>query len=258
MGSPAARVDVGKRPFCKRLLSLSGRYTLWELWGDFITMFACAISNSVDKTHFKEREEMYMRIISKYSPEEQQVFPQLVVDITQALEENPDQDFLGSAYMELEMGNSQAGQFFTPYSLCAMMARLNNEDMAEQIKAKGYITVNDCACGAGATLVAAANSAREACEKMDPPRNWQNHVLIVAQDIDFIVGMMCYIQLSLIGAAGFVKIGNSLTDPMCEGDDKKNYWFTPMYYSPVWRGRRTAQALDRIFNPPKSTKTAVV
>jgi hypothetical protein len=68
--------------------------------------------------------------------------------------------------------------------------------------------------------------------------NHQNHLLVVAQDIDETVALMCYIQLSLLGVAGYVKVGNSLTEPMTDNDDKENYWFTPMYFSNVWVLRR--------------------
>lgn len=68
--------------------------------------------------------------------------------------------------------------------------------------------------------------------------NYQNHVLVVAQDIDKTVALMCYIQLSLLGVAGYVKVGNSLTEPMTDNDNKENYWYTPMYFSPVWTMRR--------------------
>lgn len=254
MGSAARKVDVEKRPFCKRLLSLSGRYNIREIWSDFITMLACAISNSVDKSRFEDRESMYLRIISKYEPDERGVFPQLVADLSYALYENPDQDFLGSAYMELEMGNSHAGQFFTPYDICVAMASIGLPDLGDKIEQQGYVSINDCACGAGATLIAAANTARNVCEHMDTPKDWRNHVLLVGQDIDFIVGMMCYIQMSFIGAAGYVKIGNSLTDPMTTSDESKNYWYTPMYFSPVWRDRRIAHAMDQFIDNVNKTE----
>ena len=76
--------------------------------------------------------------------------------------------------------------------------------------------------------------------------NFQNHVLVVGQDIDFTVAMMCYIQLSLLGVAGYIKVGNSLTEPMTTDDTTKNYWFTPMYLSTVLRTRRMLQKVDSI------------
>src|SRR5699024_11833427 len=65
----------------------------------------------------------------------------------------------------------------------------------------------DPACGAGALLVAFAN------ECLRQKVNYQTSVLFVAQDIDFTVGLMCYIQLSLLGCAGYVVIGDTLVRP---------------------------------------------
>ena len=186
-----------------------------------------------------------MKIIAKYDKDEQQVFPMLAADLVQALDENPNQDFLGSAYMELELGNDHAGQFFTPYDVCRMMSSISSRHIASRVMDKGYTTISDCACGAGATLIAACHDAGEQLSMLG--YNWQNHVLIAAQDIDFIVGMMCYIQLSLIGAAAYVKIGDSIADPMRPGDDEKNYWYTPMYFSDVWQMRRLWHSVDKLF-----------
>ena len=98
------------------------------------------------------------------------------------------------------------------------------------------IFINDPCCGAGATLIAGIHAARKQLEKAN--LNYQNHLLIIAQDIDETVALMCYIQLSLLGVAGYVKVGNSLTEPMTDNDNKENYWFTPMYFSNVWVLRR--------------------
>lgn len=49
MAKAARNVASEQKPFCKRLLSLAGKYSIWEIWSDFINAFALAISNSVDK-----------------------------------------------------------------------------------------------------------------------------------------------------------------------------------------------------------------
>lgn len=232
----AVRVQEAARPFTKKFQSLSGRVSLWEAWADFVYMTAAAISNAVDKTHAQERETAYMRIIGKYDKREQEMFPDLVAELVDALERNPEQDFLGSVFMELNLGSHWHGQFFTPYSICECMAELSCHDAAEKIREQGFITINDPACGAGATLIAACHTIGRALEK--DGLNWQNHVMVTGQDVDQVAGLMCYIQMSFQGAAGYVKIGNTLTDPMREGDDTGNYWFTPMYFSPAWSIRR--------------------
>lgn len=249
MAKAARNVASERKPFCKRLLSLVGKHSIWEVWSDFINAFALAISNSVDKVRFDEREALYQRIMAKYDTKEREVFPLLAADVVSALEQNPEQDFLGSAYMELELGNDHAGQFFTPYDVCRLMAEVSIPGLVQQVIRDGYVTFNDCACGAGATLIAGCHAAGKRLRLLG--RNWQNCVLVTAQDIDSSVGMMCYIQLSLLGAAGYVKIGNSLTDPMTAGDDSENYWYTPMYFSDVWRYRRIFHSIDRLIGRGK-------
>jgi len=208
-------------------------------------MFACAISDSFDKTHGDEREKLYLRIIRKYSNQEQQLFPELVAHTVTALEENPEQDFLGAIFMNLGLGNGSNGQFFTPYHVCDLMAKLSiGDDLINDVKKKGYITIADSCCGGGATLIAGIHEAKRQLEKNG--FNFQNHVLVVAQDVDITVALMCYIQISLLGVAGFIKVGNTITDPICDGDSTENYWFTPMYFSDIWRMRRIFCQLDEL------------
>ena len=88
---------VGKtddQPFVKLFRELTYRWTPWEVWQDFVTMYACAISNAVDKSHFEKREELYLKRIQKYNKKEQEIFPQLAAEVVLALEKNPEQDFL--------------------------------------------------------------------------------------------------------------------------------------------------------------------
>lgn len=229
--------------FAKKFRRLSERFSLWQVWSDFVAIFAIAISNAVDKTHFDKREKLYLEIINRYNEQEQMLFPELCGDVITALEINPAQDFLGTIFMELGLGNHWKGQFFTPYSVCQCMAAITLNNSVEQIQQKGYITVSDCACGAGATLIAAVNQIKSELTKAHSPLNWQDHVLVTAQDIDPITGMMCYIQLSLLGCSGYVKIGDSICDPMCAGDNKENYWFMPRCYRNVWHLRRIYHGL---------------
>lgn len=232
--------------FLKLFRGISQRFHPYSLWSDFITMYACAISNTVDKAHYNERESLYLKMIRKYNAEERMVFPKLAAEVVVALEKNPEQDFLGSAYMALNLGNQKAGQFFTPYDICKMMASVTVGDVSDHIKKDGYVSVCDPACGAGATLIAAIHEIGRALEK--DKLNWQNHVLAVGQDIDTTTALMCYIQLSLLGCAGYIKIGNTLTDPMSENDSKENYWYTPMYFMEPWPTYRMLDKSQKLLN----------
>ncbi len=224
---------------------LTHRLLPWEVWKDFVVMVSCSFSNVLDKSHYEERESLYMDTIKKYSKEEQNLFPQLLAYTVLALEENPEQDFLGEIYTELGLINKQHKQIFTPYSVSQLMAEITVDNVIKKIEKKGYITLEDSCCGAGSTLIAGVNTIKRILEKQG--LNFQNHVLVVGQDIDLTVGLMCYIQLSLLGVAAYIKIGNALTDPITSNDTLKNYWFAPMYFSEVWRTRRSIHKLNQLF-----------
>lgn len=240
----------GRKEFIKTFKQLTYTHSKWQVWSDFITMFACTISNAVDKRHFDEREKLYLDAIRRYSKKEQPLFSELSAHVIVAMEENQDQDFLGSIFMELDLGNEHKGQFFTPYSVCQLMAAMAEGDLVAQVKEKGYITIGDPCCGAGATIIAGVNEAKHQLEKAG--FNFQNHILVVGQDIDFTVMAMCYIQLSLLGVAGYFKLGNSLSEPMTNEDSLENYWFTPMYFSDVWAMRWIAHKMDALLKTGES------
>lgn len=237
-------IDYNKK-FMESFKKLTYSRNSFEVWNDFVTMFACAISNALDKRRFDEREKIYLNCINKYEKHERMIFPELAGIVTMALEKNQEQDFLGRIYMNLELGNKSISQFFTPYNVCQMMSDIVVGDLSNEIKQNGYASICDPCCGAGAILIAAINTAKNSLEKEGI--NYQNYLLIVAQDIDFTVAMMCYIQISLLGVAGYVKVGNSLTEPICETDTEEKYWFTPMYFSDVWQTRMALKRMKTLF-----------
>lgn len=250
MAKVVRHLNAESTEFVKTFNKLMTSRAAWEIWADFVTFAAIAISNSVDKENAEKREEEYLNTASKYKSEEMQIFSTLFYIVVNAFENNPEQDFLGDLYMALELGNHWKGQFFTPYCVTKVMAATAMDSLAGQVEEKGYITVNDCACGAGATLIAAANYARDTLKENN--LNWQNHIMFTAQDIDAVTAKMCYIQLSLLGCAGFVKVGDTFMDPMREGDDNTKYWYTPMWFSEVWYFRRLWYSFDRVLGTTKA------
>lgn len=229
----------------------------WERWNDMMMMFAIELAG-LDVKHREERSKSYKAISGKYKPKELEGFQALACELVSNLEKNPFQDFLGKMYMELNFGNSHAGQFFTPYHLCQAMAsvQLQTDETRKKIDDNGFISINDPACGAGATLIAAA----EALYRMGI--NYQQTALFIGQDLDQTVALMCYIQLSLIGCAGYVHIGNTLTEPLT-GDaliptGTGNTWYTPMYFHPVWRIRSFNRWKDQRVEEVRSQKSTFV
>ena len=128
------------------------------------------------------------------------------------------------------------------------MANISLIDVESTVDSRGYFSIQDPALGAGVMLIAAANVLGDL---FDDGRNWQNHVLFTGQEISAVAAQMAYIQLSLLGCAGYVKIGNSLTSPIQPGDRLDDYWFTPMYFSSTWQARRALNPSSALIDPYK-------
>ena len=210
----------------------------WQVWQDLITAMACSLSNVADRTpgRFEKREKEYEDCIKRLGSVE--VAGHAFAIVVMALDSNPDQDFLGSMYMRLELGNHWTGQFFTPYCISKMMAQISMQGVKEQVEEHGWISVCDPCIGGGAMLVAAANMAKE------NEVNYQNHMLFVGQDIDRIVGMMAYIQLSILGCPGYIAIANTITNPITghalfpDEREGQEFWYTPFFFKQEWNMRR--------------------
>jgi hypothetical protein len=63
---------------------------------------------------------------------------------------------------------------------------------------------------------------------------------------------MCYIQLSLLGCAGYVVIADSICNPICGASPllpvikaDQDFWFMPMIYDEVWQGRIAWEQMTR-------------
>lgn len=242
--------DDHQKNFLKIFNGLTGKHSRWEIWEDFVTLTAIEISNSTDKVNATERTKMYQTIISKYSAKERDGMAEMLAEVVMGMEQNPDQDFLGSLYMMCELGNDASGQFFTPYDVCRCMVEISRGSNPAAENA-GFFSVSDPACGAGALLIAFANLCRR--------KNicYHDKVLFVAQDIDLIAGLMCYIQLSFLGCAGYVVIGNTITEPSTAYDRRgllpagpqSRIWYTPFFSTDIWFLRRQWAQIELLMKP---------
>lgn len=236
--------------FTGLIQSMTGKHQLWELWADFIALTAISCSQQFDFR--KEREERYLAIASKYDSEEMNSFSRLFALVMDGYEQNREQDMLGSIYMKLNLGSHWTGQFFTPYGVCQNVSGISTAEAVKLIQEKGYLTMLDSASGAGAILIAMTNSIQRSLVSDGTALNMQDHVLAVAQDLSENTALMCYIQLSLLGIAAIVCVGDSLEepyrfDPLCT-PPADNIWFTPMYFSNVWNERKKVRIITKVTN----------
>lgn len=251
---------VGQRE--KEFLQLFNKLTYsrnaWQVWEDLMTVMACSICNAVDrrKETFERRERQYERSIANLGGLDIPV--QIFNTVVMALEENPNQDFLGKLYMNLDLGNHWHGQFFTPYHVSECMAKMTiGEECRKEIEEKGYVSVCDPCVGGGAMLIAAAEAFRE-CKI-----NYQSSVVFVGQDIDPVVAKMAYIQLSLLGCPGYIIIGDSLMNPQTgpvlfpQEREGQELWITPLFMHEIWEMRRTKELLIGLMGKTVTAEKAV-
>lgn len=102
-------------------------------------------------------------------------------------------DWFGAVYEEMFQGRSKAsalGQFFTPESLCHMMAKMIKPDGGRS---------NDCACGSGRTMLAAF------AENDRTKFQWYE-----AGDVDYTSCKMCALNFMIHGMLGIVKRQDAL------------------------------------------------
>ena len=58
------------KEMAKEIQNIGTRHGVSTVFNDFLLMSAYAISNVIDKVHYEERENEYLRVVKKYTKEE--------------------------------------------------------------------------------------------------------------------------------------------------------------------------------------------
>lgn len=197
-------------PRLKTIVKLfeSCRYShdLYTRFGDWCECAAISMSKAVDRTQFDKRERRYLEIAGKYDNRILATFSKILGEVVMALEDGP-QDILGATVHALELHNKARGQFFTPYPICQMMARMvagNRDEMQRAITRRGFMIAQEPAVGSGAMIIALAEAIMEA------GFNYQQLLHVTAVDIDRRAVHMAYVQFSLLHIPATIIVGDSL------------------------------------------------
>jgi hypothetical protein len=144
--------------------------------------------------------------------------------------------------MELALSSHWHGQFFTPYVLCEAMARMTyaRDEIQRHVDEDGFVTVLEPACGAGAMAIGFAEVMREYGFVPD------EHMHVVAIDVDATAAHMCFIQLALPSVPAAVHVGNSLSGEMRE------VFYTPAHILGAWSVRLWLRRLRTAATPQGS------
>lgn len=186
---------------------IAGKHTGRErVFDDWLTMVVCCLAGGT-------REEEYLQTIQPYVAGEKgkrdiDKLAELMARLVNVMEETR-ADILGDIFQGA-ITRGHGGQFFTPDSICDLMARLVTADDAAEPSNEGKTaldraplefpfdkTVCDPCCGSGRTLLAAAQLNRNR--------------YFVGQDIDHRCVKITAINLALWNLYGKVIWGNSLT-----------------------------------------------
>lgn len=218
----AKKVAINKeyKEFVDKLNIGNGKYNRIIVIQDLIQMFAITIKNTYD--YNQEDEDYYLRIINKYTKQEQEEFVKLSAELTLLYVKQGQKikDILGEIYERIGATNKNIGQFFTPFHVSRSMGKMIK--IEELLKDKEYITIHDPCCGSGSIPLGYVEENRY---KID---NFSEKVVISANDIDFNCVCMTFIQFVMYGIPAQVTFGNAF-------EKKKIKTFhTPEFYINDW------------------------
>lgn len=228
-------LDQHQKEFIKLARENARRHHLYEVFRDFCELAALALSNACDPGQREPREARYLQIIGRYTKDEAQRFPAMLGCIVASLE-GRFHDCLGQLFMSLELGDHWKGQFFTPYPVAYLMANLGGVASRDDIERKGFVTLQEPACGAGCMVIAAAEAMRDA------GIDYQRLLHVTAIDVDQTAAHMAYIQLTLLHIPAIVIRGNALWP-----DNTRSTWVTLAHVMGGWdRKLARAEAVESV------------
>lgn len=181
----------------KLLQSLSGKYSVYEIFANWVQMMALSFAQAV--WYEEKRETEYKEIVSRYTQEELAKLFEATAYLWEWAEQEMT-DMLGYIYMHLDLGSKSHGQFFTPYHICKLMAKIPEYE-------EGLIKVNEPTCGAGGNIIALAEALK------DKGLNYQQIMRATLQDIDTKAVYMSYVQMCIYGIPAVVFQSDTLQDP---------------------------------------------
>ena len=193
--------------FGKLLRDADNSHGLWDNFNTFIECGFCSLSQAVRKLQTgsvsEDVEKQYMREVSRVKHADK--LAEALSVMVLALEKYGAYDFLGTVASELELLNSNMGQFFTPAPVADLLASMNFAGIKPD--PRNRLRLCEPACGGGATILPAARQLHNA--GFTASDYW-----VDAIDLDPRMYKICYMQMTLCGVAGRVYNDNTLSMEM--------------------------------------------
>ena len=199
-----------------------------------------------DDAAYARYEEEYAKIAKRrksYCPNAVEVGGRMFAYVSTALTLSR-RDFLGTCMeRELNATNNKHGQVFTPPHVAHFMARVMTKPVVRD--EFGLVSVCEPACGTGVITI-------EGLESLVADGIPQQDIWFECEDLDEGAANCAYIQLALLGYAGVVRTGNTLS-----GEYRENA-FTPggFLLGTVWRRARAMKAAKEAPSAPAEAQEA--
>lgn len=180
----------------KKLQQIAGRHHFSNVFDDFMQMCICSFA-------YGKMEDKYEQVASKYLPEEIKLFAEALVDMVMEYNYHSCSagswcDILGNVFEETNSSftASKNGQFFTPESICNLMANItDNGELTE------YTTICDPSSGSSRNLI--AHSRLHISNRVNG--------FYIAQDLDRRCILMSVLNYVMYGMRGIVIHMNTIS-----------------------------------------------
>ena len=199
-------METHRQNIIKKINNFIFKVDLQTLFRDCIHIMALRIALMTDIYNHKERNAELERVTKKYKNKEVHQIEELINAFYEMFIDSATDfgDHLGAIFMGLAHKGNHKGQFFTPYNISRMIARMQFSNPAEEIKRKSPFSIADPCCGAGGLLVAA-------CEILTEKKiNYTKDVIFYGADIDLTCVEMTYLQLTFLGASALIEHKDTL------------------------------------------------
>lgn len=191
--------------FIRTIDGFDRRRNRHEHFSDFLELACCAVRKPTmpPGPEADAIEDRYMSIVGRHRPDDIRAMPELLVILHLAVAEGGC-DFLGGVAGELGALDARSGQFFTPFHVSRMMAELALQGVSTTIEARGFVTLEEPACGAGSMVIAADVIAAAGHDPM-------LSLYVEATDLSTLAFHMAYLQIAARGIPALVRRADSLT-----------------------------------------------
>lgn len=151
-------------------------------------------------------EARFTRIEKQVGRPRIEQYAEMLALTVRAMELSNGGDFLGGLMSsdDVRAINPHIGQYFTPFELSRLMAKIVLGDLPAQLREQPYLSICEPTVGAGGMVLAVAMEARE------QGINLHRDLWFDATDISPLCYHVAFIQMSLAGCSGIVRHANAL------------------------------------------------